>query len=103
MKPISTQVRQQEAQHANQIRNVSFERRKLETAAIAKAPVGKQPNSQPRTLKLDMPKEVVARSQVKDERKGPPAQPTRERESRAEGKDRSLPKGQIRSASQGET
>ena len=75
MQPISAQVRKQEAQHAQQIHQVAMERRKIETAALARGPVGKATNNQPQSLKLNVPKEIVTRSQVKDVKKGPPPNP----------------------------
>jgi len=93
VQPITAQVRKQEAQHANQLRNVAQERRKLETAALAQGPVGKQANAQPRTLKLDVPKEAIARSQVKDVKKAPPPNPHVNAKLEPKGKGEPLPKG----------
>ncbi|MCE9563798.1 MAG: hypothetical protein K8U57_17285 [Planctomycetes bacterium] len=79
IQPISAQVRKEEAVHANQTRDVGIQRNKLETAAVVRGPVAKG-NDAPQTLKLDVPKTVVARAQapVKDETKAPPPNPHRD-------------------------
>ena len=107
MQPISAQVRKQEAQHAQQIHQVAMERRKIETAALARGPVGKATNNQPQSLKLNVPKEIVTRSQVKDVKKGPPPNPHTnmkiEPKGKGEptpfprGKGEPFPKGEVRS------
>src|SRR6266850_2501572 len=71
---ISADVRKQEAVHAKEIRDVGVQRTKLETAAVAKGAVLKA-NDPPKTLKLDVPKNIVDRSHVLDEKKGPPPNP----------------------------
>jgi len=93
IQPISAQVRRQEAQHAQQIRSVGVERTKLESAALVKGPGGKQANAQPRTLQLNIPKDVVARSQVKDEKRGPPPNPHLNARIEPKGKGEPFPKG----------
>jgi hypothetical protein len=75
VRPISADVRKKEAQEAKQIREVAVQRTKLETAAVAKGPA---PKDAPRTLKLDVPKTVVARAQMKDDKQPPPANPLKD-------------------------
>ncbi len=71
---ISAQVRKEEGQQAKQIRDVGVQRTKLENAAVAKGPVAKKGDA-PQSLKLDVPKNITARGQVIDEKKGPPPNP----------------------------
>ena len=73
IKPVTIEVRRTEAQSARQIREVSVQRAKLETPAVG-APAIKATDP-PKSLKLEMPKAQIARSQVKDEKKAPPPAP----------------------------
>ena len=52
VQPINAEVRKKEAQQARQIREVGVERKKLEVAAVAKAPKGGAKLDAPKTLKL---------------------------------------------------
>jgi YXWGXW repeat-containing protein len=71
---ITEQVRKQDAQHAKQTRQVGVERNKIETAAVGKG--GAPPKlTEPKSLKLTVPKEIVTRAQVKDEKRTPPPRP----------------------------
>ncbi|MDY3559431.1 hypothetical protein R5W23_000424 [Gemmata sp. JC673] len=78
IRPITAEVRKTEAQAAKLTRDVAVQRTKVETAAATSQPLPKiadpkaPPTVQPRTLKLDVPKEVVARTQMRDEKKAPP-------------------------------
>jgi len=90
---ISAQVRRQEAKQAQQLHQVAMERRKLETAAIGKGPPVVNKTDTPRTLKLTLPKDAVARSQVKDEKKGPPPNPHLNAKIEPKGKGEPFPKG----------
>lgn len=81
VQPISAQVRKDEAARAQEIRSFAVDRRKLETAAVAKGPVavpkGNEPAA-PQSLKIEVPKAIAARARVADERKAPPANPHRD-------------------------
>lgn len=74
VQPISAQVRNEQARTARQIREVAAQRQKLETEVAAKP----TPKDAPRTVKLEVPKDAVARAQVKDEKKAPPPNPNRD-------------------------
>ncbi|MBA4188036.1 MAG: hypothetical protein C0467_08455 [Planctomycetaceae bacterium] len=88
IKPISAQVRKEEAGFAKQTRDIGVQRAKVETAAVAARPMPKlndppakgPVNVQPQTLKLEVPKTVVAKTRIKemDETKAPPANPHRD-------------------------
>lgn len=71
---ISAQARKDEAQNAREVRQLAAQRKKLESEV---KPVVKA-NDPPQTLKLDVSKNTVARSQVKDEAKAPPVNPNRD-------------------------
>ncbi|HVL11972.1 MAG TPA: hypothetical protein VM529_05375, partial [Gemmata sp.] len=75
VRPINAQVRKAEAANAMQTRAIGAQRNKLETANAAKQP-GK--GAEPRTVKLDVPKTVAARSVVRDAKQAPPANPNRD-------------------------
>ena len=72
--PQAERVREQE--HGNQLRNVSFQRQKVEANLAAKAPEpGKLP-PQARQAKVEVPQQVVARAQAPaTPEKAPPQQP----------------------------
>ena len=95
VQPISAAVRKTEARHAAEIRNFAVERRKLETAALAKGPPVAKKTDTPRTLKLSVPKEVVNRAQIKDIKKGPPPNPhlNQKFEPKGKGEITPFPKG----------
>ncbi len=68
---ISLQARKDEVVHTKQIQAIGVQRTKLETVAAAR-PVLKATDP-PQTLKLDVPKTVMAKSQVVDVKQAPPA------------------------------
>jgi hypothetical protein len=70
---VSAQVRREDAVHAKQIQTVAIQRTKLETAAAVR-PVTKATDV-PQTLKLDVPKTVITKATVTDEKLLPPANP----------------------------
>ncbi|MBX9579795.1 MAG: hypothetical protein K2X87_05755, partial [Gemmataceae bacterium] len=87
IQPIAAEVRQSEARAAKEIRQVAVQRRQAETAALAerppmpKAEPGKGPAPkaavvEPVRVKLDVPKQAVARAQVRDDKPAPPPAPT---------------------------
>jgi hypothetical protein len=73
IKAITPEVRRSEATAAKQTRDFGAARQKAEAAALAKQPAP-QPGVQvqPKSLKLEVPKAVAAKAQVKDEKKAPP-------------------------------
>lgn len=80
--PVNAEARKAEAATAQQLREVAAQRNRLETfvakqAAPAGVPAAGQPPARPQSIKLDVPKTVVARAQVTDEKKAPPPNPTR--------------------------
>ncbi|MBX9623950.1 MAG: hypothetical protein K2X82_09095, partial [Gemmataceae bacterium] len=97
IQPIAAEARQQEARAAREVRQVAVQRRQAETEALAARPPapkgdpavpgkGNDPKvdpkggpaapAQPVRLKLDVPKQAVARAQVRDEKAAPPPPPT---------------------------
>lgn len=74
VQPISAQVRKEQAQTARQFREVAAQRNALEAKV---KPVAKS-NDPPQTVKLEVPKTIAAKAQVKDETKAPPANPNRD-------------------------
>ena len=90
---VNAETRRTEAVAAKQLTDVAVQRNKLETAAVkqaAAAPAG-QPGVavQPKTIKLDVPKTVVARAQVADEKTAPPPNP---HHAGAGGRGRAIPR-----------
>jgi hypothetical protein len=82
LQAITPQVRQAEVKHAAELRQVAVARQKVEAEAIkARPPVVAQPGNTPPTppqpvkLKVEVPKTVVTRSAVVEERKLPPPAP----------------------------
>lgn len=81
--PITAQVRQTEAKHATDLRQVAVVRQKAEAEVVKARPpaVVPQPGAPPLAppppvkLKIDVPKAVVAKSVVHDEKKLPPMAP----------------------------
>ncbi len=78
---VSADGRRNEATAAGQLREVAAQRQRLEThvatqSPAVRPPVG-QPAPRPQSIMLDVPKGVVARAQVNDERKAPPPNPYR--------------------------
>lgn len=93
VQPIAAEARQSEAKIARETRQVGADRRRVETAALAERPPmpkAKDPDPkapapkgmvtvapvQPVRLRVDVPKQAVARAQVRDERAAPPPPPT---------------------------
>ncbi len=82
---VNAERRRDEAQAARQIRDVGAQRTRLETAAVAQAPVAPAtPNNPrpaaavpPRTIKLDVPAVAAQRAAVATEAKAPPPNPLR--------------------------
>ncbi|MFO0804489.1 MAG: hypothetical protein U0791_15360 [Gemmataceae bacterium] len=82
LQPISQQVRQSEAKFANELRQGAVNRQKAEAEALKTRPPmgvpapGSTPTPpQPVKVKLEVPKGVVARSQIPDEKRQPPPPP----------------------------
>ena len=71
---ISAQTRQEQAKTAQQLRELAAQRNALEAKV---KPVGKTTDP-PQLVKLDVPKTIVAKAQVKDETKAPPPNPNRD-------------------------
>jgi hypothetical protein len=78
MKPITAALQREEARNAQQIRDVGVQRARLEHAAAARGGAVVKTTDPPKTLKLDVPKTVAARTVVKDEHKAPPVNPQRD-------------------------
>ena len=70
---ISAQVQKADAVHSQQVQTIAVQRTKIENTAALK-PVIKA-NDPPQTLKLDVPKTIIAKSQVIDVKNAPPADP----------------------------
>ena len=82
LQPISGEARRAEAKNAAEIRQVAVNRQRAEAEALrARPPVAVPPPGMapatpaPVRVKIDVPKSVVARSQVKDDRRLPPPAP----------------------------
>jgi hypothetical protein len=82
LQPITPQVRQAEVKHAADLRQVAVARQKTESAALkARPPIAPpQPGTPPTPhqavkLKVDVPKTVITRSAVAEQKKQPPPPP----------------------------
>jgi hypothetical protein len=73
IKPVAADVRRAEAQAAKQLRAVGQERAKLEVPHAAATPGAKL--TQPKAVKIEVPKALVARAHPQDQKKAPPPAP----------------------------